>query len=48
MERAVRQRVADEIYQAIHERRAAAIEAKERGWPLLTEAMVIAREIGEA
>lgn len=42
----VRRQVADEIYAAIKKRRELAINNREPGWPLLTEAMVIAAEAG--
>lgn len=45
-ERAIRRAVADEIYEAIKKRRDEAHDEHHRGWPLLTEAMVLAREIG--
>ena len=42
----VRKQVADEIYQALKRRRNEAREDQQRGWPLLSEAMIIASEIG--
>ena len=39
--------MAEEIAEALRRRRDEALEAKQPGWPLLTEAVIIAREIGD-
>lgn len=43
----IRRQVTEDIYAALKKRRDAARGARERGWPLLTEAMVIALNIGD-